>query len=88
METGEQEELIDLQCDEGALEKFKDFILANFWLNVSFPYPTLIMIVNQTRKGKHQTRVSLSLELFSVPYILILIPHLCTYLFKCAKMRN
>ena len=39
--TGEQEELIDLQCDEGAQEKFKDFTLANFWLNVSFSYPTL-----------------------------------------------
>ena len=35
VETGEKEELIDLQYDEGAQEKFKDFTLANFWLNVS-----------------------------------------------------
>ena len=28
--TGQQEELIDLQCDEGAQEKFKDYTLANF----------------------------------------------------------
>ena len=39
--TGEQEELIDLQCDEGAQKKFKDFTLANFWLNISSSYPTL-----------------------------------------------
>ena len=39
--TGEQEELIDLQCDEAAQEKFNDFTLANFWLNASFSYPTL-----------------------------------------------
>ena len=38
--TGEQEELIHLQCDEGALEKFQDFTLANFWLNVSSSYST------------------------------------------------
>ena len=30
MKTGEQEELIDLQCDKGGLERFKDFTLANF----------------------------------------------------------
>ena len=30
VETGVQEELIDLQCDEGVQEKFKDFTLANF----------------------------------------------------------
>ena len=28
--TGEQEELIDLQCDEGAQEKFKNYKLAKF----------------------------------------------------------
>ena len=39
--TGEQEELIDLQCDEGAQEKFKDFTLANFRLSVSSSHPTL-----------------------------------------------
>ena len=39
--TGEQEELIDLQCDEGAQEKFKDYTLANFWLNVITSYPAL-----------------------------------------------
>ena len=39
--TGEQEELIDLQCDEGAQEKFKDYTLANFWLNVSTSYLAL-----------------------------------------------
>ena len=33
--TGKKEELIDLQCDEGAQEKFKDYTLAKFWLNVS-----------------------------------------------------
>ena len=38
--TGKQEELIDLHCDEGA-QKLKDFAMANFWLNVSFSYPTL-----------------------------------------------
>ena len=38
--TGEQEELIDLQCDERAQEKFKNFTLANFWLNVNLSYPT------------------------------------------------
>ena len=37
--TGEQEELIDLQCDEGAQEKLKTHKLANFWLNVSPSYP-------------------------------------------------
>ena len=37
----EQKELIDLQCDDGAQKKFKDFTLANFWLNVSFYYLTL-----------------------------------------------
>ena len=36
--TGEQEELIDLQFDEGAQEKFKDYALANFWLIVSASY--------------------------------------------------
>ena len=41
MGTGEQEELIDLQCDESAQEKFKDLKLANFWLNVSFSYSTI-----------------------------------------------
>ena len=30
MGIGEQEELIDLQCDEGAQKKFKDYTLANF----------------------------------------------------------
>ena len=39
--TGQQEELIDLQCNEGAQEKFKDYTLANFWLNVSTSYPAL-----------------------------------------------
>ena len=34
--TAEQEKLIDLQCDEGAQEKFKDFTQANLWLNGSF----------------------------------------------------
>ena len=29
MGTDKQEEVIDLQCDEGALEKFKDYTLAN-----------------------------------------------------------
>ena len=37
--TGEQEELIDLQCDEGAQEKFKNHKLDDFWLNVSPSYP-------------------------------------------------
>ena len=41
VETGEQE-LIDLQSDEGAQEKFKDFTSANFWLRVSSSYPTLV----------------------------------------------
>ena len=39
--TGEQEKLTDFQCDEGAPQEFKDFTLANFWLNVSSSYPTL-----------------------------------------------
>ena len=39
--TGEQEELIDSQCDEGAQEKFKNHKLADFWLNVSLSYPAL-----------------------------------------------
>ena len=39
--TGEQQKLVDLQCDEGAQEKFKDFTLIDFRLNVSFLYPTL-----------------------------------------------
>ena len=39
--TGEQEELIDLQSNEGTMEKFKDFTLANFCLSVSSSYPTL-----------------------------------------------
>ena len=38
---GEQEELVDLQFDEGAQEKFKDYTLANFWLNISTTYPVL-----------------------------------------------
>ena len=37
--TGKQEELIDLQCDEGAQEKFKNHKLADFWLNISPYYP-------------------------------------------------
>ena len=41
MGTGEQEELIDLQCNEDTQEKFKDFTLANFWFNVSSSNPTL-----------------------------------------------
>ena len=41
MGTGEQEELIDLQCDEGAQEKFKNHKLAEFWLNLSPFYPAL-----------------------------------------------
>ena len=40
--TGEQEELIDLQCDEGAQEKFKNHKLAEFWLNASPSYPALV----------------------------------------------
>ena len=36
--TGEQEELIDLQCIEGAQEKFKNPKLSEFWLNVSPSY--------------------------------------------------
>ena len=41
--TGEQEELVDLQCDEGAQEKFKDHttISANLWLDTSPSYPAL-----------------------------------------------
>ena len=39
--TGEQEELVDLQCNEGAQEKFKNHKLAEFWLNVSPSYPAL-----------------------------------------------
>ena len=39
--TGEQEELIDLQCIEGAQEKFKSPKLAEFWLNVSPSYLAL-----------------------------------------------
>ena len=39
--TSEQEELIDLQFDKGAREKFKDFKLASFRLNVSSSYSTL-----------------------------------------------
>ena len=38
MGTGEQEELIDLQCIEGAQEKFKNPKLSEFWLNVSPSY--------------------------------------------------
>ena len=37
--TGKQEELINLQCDEGAQEKFKNPKLSEFWLNVSPSYP-------------------------------------------------
>ena len=43
--TGEQEELIDLQCDEAAQQKFKDFTLANFQLNISSS-PTLPKYAN------------------------------------------
>ena len=39
--TGEQEELIDLQCIEGAQEKFKNPKLPEFWLNVSPSYLAL-----------------------------------------------
>ena len=39
--TDKQEELIDLQCDESAQEKFKNHKLAEFWLNVSSSYPAL-----------------------------------------------
>ena len=39
--TGKQEEFIDLQCDKGSQKKFKDYTLANFWLNVSTSYPAL-----------------------------------------------
>ena len=39
--TGKQEELIDLQCDEGAQKKFKDYTLGGFWLNVSTSYLVL-----------------------------------------------
>ena len=38
--TGKQEELIDLQCDEGA-QKFKNYTSANLWLNVSTSYLAL-----------------------------------------------
>ena len=41
VETGEQEELIDLQCNEDAQEKFKNHKLAEFWLNVSPFYTAL-----------------------------------------------
>ena len=41
MGTDEQEELIDLQCDEGAQEKFKNHKLAEFWLNLRPSYPAL-----------------------------------------------
>ena len=56
--TGEQEELIDLQCDEGAQEKFKDYTLANFWLNVSTSYLALAksaipqLLIFPTRMGR------------------------------------
>ena len=39
--TGEQEGLIDLHCDEGAQEKFRNHKLAEFWLNISPSYPVL-----------------------------------------------
>ena len=39
--TGEQEELIDLQCIEGAQVKFKNHKLIEFWLNASPSYPAL-----------------------------------------------
>ena len=39
--TGGQEELIDLQSDESARDKFGNDKLANFWLNVAASYPTL-----------------------------------------------
>ena len=46
--TGEQEELIDLQCNEGAQEKFKNHKLADFWLNVSSSYPALAKKCNSS----------------------------------------
>ena len=39
--TNEQEELIDLQCDEGVQEKFKNHKMAEFRLNVSPSYQAL-----------------------------------------------
>ena len=36
--AGDQEKLTDLQCDKYAQEKFKNFTLANLWLNASFSY--------------------------------------------------
>ena len=39
--TDEQEELIDLQCDEGVQEKFKNHKMAEFRLNVSPSYTAL-----------------------------------------------
>ena len=39
--AGEQEELIDLQCHEGAQEKLKNHKLAEFRLNLSPSYPAL-----------------------------------------------
>ena len=61
--TGEQEELIDLQCDEGAQEKFEDFTLVNFWLNVSYSYPILAKKCNYSASRisnnmRMRTRVS------------------------------
>ena len=40
--AGEQEELIDLHCNEDAQKKYKGFTLANFWLSVSSSFSTLV----------------------------------------------
>ena len=58
--TNEQEELIDLQCDEGVQEKFKNHKMAEFRLNVSPSYPALaknaipqLLIFSTTWECKH-----------------------------------
>ena len=39
--TGEQEEIIDIQSDEAAKIKHKEYSPINFWLTMSSTYPTL-----------------------------------------------
>ncbi|KAG0714668.1 SCAN domain-containing protein 3 [Chionoecetes opilio] len=39
--TGEQEEVIDIQADEGAKTKHKECSSINFWVSMASSYPTL-----------------------------------------------
>ena len=72
VKTGEQEELIDLQCNEDAQEKFKNHKLAEFWLNVIPSYTALaknaipqLLIFPTTRECKQGISTVLTIKAFT-----------------------